>query len=654
MPGRAVDLRRTARLIGARRAVLTVLLLLMAILAGRYSWDLRLAIEAERALYDLRDTYFTPKVQADPRIERVVFNDDTLENTGRYSPLDRGLLARALANIDAMRPRAIGIDILVDQPQPEDGALIAALRAMRTPTYVAFARQATNSAAMLKAQERYLRSFLRAVRTDRVRPASVRLEADTDGVLRNWPAAQAGDPPILVDAMSASGTTDPGHSVRFRFPIEDPPGVYRATPVDTFEIPAVANMVRDRIEGKYVLIGGDIHGADLFDMPASRFYDQTITGLEVHATMLAQRLDGAFPPRASPLLLWFMAILIVLVASATGSREFPVWIGGPLLVGQLALLIGLPFALQWGGMDTQMLPAFGWIVAWMIAYTASNAAARGVGSEQRRFAQAALGRYLPPPVAKEILRDPEKLKLQGERRTIYALFSDIEGFTGMTHAAQPEVTAALLNRYLDRMSAIILAHGGTIDKFVGDAVVAIWGAPIARPNDGENALRTAVAMVDAGDAFIADAAAMGAVVGRTRVGLHRGDAIVGNFGGDGRIQYTALGDVMNCAARLEGANKALKTRALVSAEAAAGVGAVPLRPMGRIAVRGRTSAVTVFEPVSVENPQLDMALVAFDAGEPDAIGRLEALARAHPDDAALAHLIYRVRTVGPGGCYALD
>jgi adenylate cyclase len=655
---RGTDLRRTARLIGARRTVVTLLLLVGAILIARYAWDIRLVLEAERALYDARSLIVTPIIPApDPRIERIVFDDQTLADTGRYSPIDRGLLARALANIDRLGAKAIGIDILVDQPQPEDQELIAALRRMRTPTFIAFARKETNGESVADIQAAYLRDFVAAVKTDRVHAASVRLEVNSDGVVRSWPTPQPGDAPILADQMAGHGVTDPDHSVFFRLAAQDPPGVFRATPIQTFELPEVAGLVRDRVQGKYVLVGGDILGADLFDMPVTRFYGQTITGLEVHASMLAQRLDNAFPPRASPLLLWFMALLVVLVATATGTREFPAWVGAPLLAGQLVLLAGLPFALQYGGMDTQMLPAFGWIVGWVIAYAASSAAARGVGSEQRRFAQSTLGRYLPPEVAKEILRDPDRLKLQGERRMIYALFSDIEGFTSMTHASEPEVTAALLNGYLDRMSAIILAHGGTIDKFVGDAVVAIWGAPFARPDDGEKAMQTVVAMVEAGEAFVAQAAAVGAKVGRTRVGLHRGEAIVGNFGGEGRIQYTALGDVMNCAARLEGANKGLKTRALVSAEALAGAD-VPVRPMGRVSVRGRSTPVAVYEPVPAmagwEIAAISEAYCAFDAGAADALARLEKIMAGRADDAALGNLVYRLKAAGPGGSYALD
>jgi hypothetical protein len=118
--------------------------------------------------------------------------------------------------------------------------------------------------------------------------------------------------------------------------------------------------------------------------------------------------------------------------------------------------------------------------------------------------------------------------------------------------------ARLLNEYLDKLSAVVLEHGGTLDKFVGDAVVAFWGAPIAYADDGARAVKAAIAMYRAGEEFRRNAPPGVPPIGRTRVGVHFGEAIVGNFGGDGRIQYTALGDAMNTAARLEGANKPLR------------------------------------------------------------------------------------------------
>src|SRR3546814_2648600 len=184
------------------------------------------------------------------------------------------------------------------------------------------------------------------------------------------------------------------------------------------------------------------------------------------------------------------------------------------------------------------------------------------------------------------------------------MFTDMEGFTKLSHAITPEQLSTLLNRYLDLLSDTVLKHGGTIDKFVGDAVVAFWGAPIAREDDADRAAKAAIAMYEAGQEFARSGGDDIPPLGKTRVGLHRGEAVVGNFGGEGRIQYTALGDGMNTAARLESAHKSLKQTILVSSEARERTTSDIFRPMGRIVLSGRATPVEVWEPA----PQMDAEL----------------------------------------------
>ena len=208
------------------------------------------------------------------------------------------------------------------------------------------------------------------------------------------------------------------------------------------------------------------------------------------------------------------------------------------------------------------------------------------------------------------------------------------------------------------MSEIVLRHGGTIDKFVGDAVVAFWGAPIARPDDADRALAAAMAMIVFSQTFALKDSDDAKKLGRTRVGLHHGDAIVGNFGGEGRLTYTALGDAMNCAARLEGANKYLKTRALVSDEARdQALAGDQLRPMGRIIVAGRATPVVVWEPAPAmtaeERARLGLLWSRFDTGDRIALDAIEKICLSHPDDVALSAFAVRLREVGPGGAFAL-
>ncbi|HEX8655153.1 MAG TPA: adenylate/guanylate cyclase domain-containing protein [Allosphingosinicella sp.] len=652
-------LRRALKQIGLARLALSFLFLLGALWLARASWELPLAGDAERALYDLR-VFRTAGIaeEQDPRIVLITYDDDTLRQLRKRSPLDRAMLARALRAIDAMGPRGIGIDILLDQPQDEDEELLQTLRGMRAPVFLGFASAQANAAQIGYEQEQFLREFIGRAGGGRARPASIRMETDqNDNVVRRWPAQRAGLPPYLANALSSVHPEFATYtrSIDFRLPRNPDDAVFVNLPIHV--VAEFPDAVRESIAGRYVLIGGNIFDDDDFETPMTRFTGRWTKGVEVHAHMLAQQLDGRMPAPVPHWALWAAAILAVAAGAFSSLLELRGWKLALILAAQIAAIAALPFWLQSAGIDTLDLPAFGWGAGWLLAFVGVGIAARAVGSEQRRFAQSALGKYLPRDIASEILRQPELLALRGEKREIYALFTDLEGFTKLSHAITAEQLSTLLNRYLDLMSEIVLRHGGTIDKFVGDAVVAFWGAPIARPDDAERAAKAAVAMFEAGEAFRRDSGQGIPPIGCTRVGLHRGEAVVGNFGGEGRIQYTALGDGMNTAARLESANKLLKTTILVSAEAMAETGLDWFRPMGRVVLSGRATAVELWEPVPHLAAELRASLAdlwrRFEAGEAQALAALEAVAAAHKEDEALQLFVYRLREVGPGGSFVL-
>ncbi|HYG46500.1 MAG TPA: adenylate/guanylate cyclase domain-containing protein [Allosphingosinicella sp.] len=650
-------LRRALRQIGWARLAGTAVFLVIALLLARYSWQVPLASDAERALYDIRFARAATRVVQDDRIVLITYDDQTLRALQKRSPLDRRVLAEALAALDGMKPRAIGIDILFDQPQAEDPQLLATLRGMRTPTLLAYADPAGNEDQIGYEQHEFLRAFIGQARTGRVGPASIRLEPDVeDGVVRRWPERRGNLPPQLANAMSSAHPEFGRYSgsVDFLLPAEAERPVFASFAIDT--LPLLGDALRGRIEGRYVLIGGNIKDQDDYETPMSRRTGRWTKGVEVHAHMLAQQLDGRLRPPVPPLALWAIAAAVVLAGGLASLLEARGWRLALVLAVPLLLLAALPFALQQWGMDTYGLPAFGWHLGWAFAFAAVGTAAHAVGSEQRRFAQATLGKYLPADVAAEILKDPERLSLRGEKRQIYALFSDLEGFTRLSHAISPEQLSSLLNRYLDVLSEVVLRHGGTIDKFVGDAVVAFWGAPIAREDDADRAVRAAIAMYEAGEEFRRSAGPGMPPIGCTRVGLHRGEAVVGNFGGEGRIQYTALGDAMNTASRLESANKLLHSTILVSAEAKRETGLDLFRPLGRIVLSGRATPVEVWEPVphlsGEERQRLNGLWLAFEAGDREALAELRAIA-AEGKDAALADFVYRLGQAGPGGHFVL-
>ena len=650
--------KRALRQIGPVRLGVTLAFVLLGLLFARYGWLVPLARDAERALYDTRVILTAPQVDQDGRIQLVVFTDDTLRRVEKRSPLDRRTLAQALAAIDAMNPKAIAVDILIDQPQQEDRLLIETLRRMKTPVYFAYATNASNPEQIQVWQEEFLRSFLAQAAPGPVQPTSIRIRTDQDNVMRRWPDQPASLPPLMANSLTSAHPefrTYQG-SIAYRLPKTEDYPVFSKLPIDLF-VGDLAPAMRSQIEGRYVLIGGDIQDLDDFETPMTRGTGQMTKGLEVHAHLLAQLLDGRMPRPLSGATLWLAAILVVTAGALTALLEMRGLRLALVLVGQFVFFVSLPFILHASNVDTLGLPAFGWGMGWVFAFAAVGAAARAVGAEQRKFAQSALGKYLPRDIAAQILRDPERLALNGEKRRIYAVFTDLEGFTKLSHAITPEQLSALLNRYLDVLSNVVLEHGGTIDKFVGDAVVAFWGAPIAREDDADRAVRAAIAMYQAGQAFAASGGPDLPHIGRTRVGLHRGEAVVGNFGGEGRIQYTALGDGMNTAARLESANKSLKTTVLVSTEARVESSIDIFRPMGRIVLSGRSTPVEVWEPVPEMDAGLRLALVKlwerFDGGDLGALTELGEIAVQHKEDAALANFVYRIREAGPGGHYVL-
>ncbi|KPF93579.1 guanylate cyclase [Novosphingobium sp. AAP83] len=661
--------RRSLKQLGWQRITVAVLLLGLALHIAFSSWRLPLLHDAEAAFYDIRAVNFAPRSDTDKRVTLVVYTADTNRATGQISPVDRTILAKALTQIDQLGAKGIGIDVLFDSPQDDDVELRAALKAMRTPVHLAFADNRTNPEAITYEQEQDLRAFMDSVKTDVVKPTSILLETDADGVARYWPKQYAGLPPLLSLALTKDGPDADARFARYTGPIRyrvptaiDRP-VFDKIPIDLLADPETAPLVAEAIKGRYILIGGDFSDFDQFDTPFTRTGNPVtgetrMIGVEVHASMLAQLLDKAWK---APPALWIKvlaAIVAVGLGVITALVQARTWVQALAVIAQFALFLIVPFLVERAGYDTLNLPATGWIVGWLIAFTAVSSSVRAVNAAQREFAQGALGKYLPRSVANEIMRNPERLLLHGEKREIFCLFSDLEGFTKLTHAVEPEMIARLLNDYLDRLSAVVLEYGGTLDKFVGDAVVAFWGAPIAYPDDGERAVKAAYAMYLAGEEFRKAAPAGVPKIGRTRVGVHYGDAVVGNFGGEGRIQYTALGDAMNTAARLEGANKPLDTKVLVSREAAERSGLDWFRPMGAVTLRGRNTPVEIFEPVPdmpEDERQLAKDLVsAHSAGEVDRVQTLTAtIGESVINDDAMINLIERLRNTHKGESYVL-
>jgi adenylate cyclase len=669
---------RNLREAGTAQLALTVFLIGVGLFIARYSWVLPggavstpLTSEAERAFYDLRAYYAADLVEEDKRIALVVYTDQTLIAARKRSPLDRGLLAKTLRTLDSFEPKAIGIDILFDQPQDEDEELIATLRAMKTPVAVAYATKATNPDDIEYEQQKHLDAFMARLTGSNAQPASIRLD-NTFGATRLWPDIRPGLPPLLARVMLEEAgepvTAFAGYAgaIDYRRPKFQDSVLFPPAQIDLFvdPDPDILPFLKEQYAGKYILIGGDIVDYDRIETTFTSINGEVPAGITVHAEIIAQMLDKRLLTPIPGWVIWVMAVVAILAGVVTALLEWPARRLALFGVAQGVFFQGMPFLLQVQNFDTYGLPAFGGLVGWIIVFGAVTSTARASGAVRRNFVTGALGKYIPRDIAQAIIEKPELLNLGGEKRKIFVLFSDLEGFTAMSHAIAPEMVAKLLNRYLDMLSQVVLDHGGVIDKFVGDAVVAFWGAPIARVDDGGRAARAGYAMWQAGEAFRAEVAAMDPAlppIGKTRVGLHHGEAVIGNFGGATRIQYTALGDSVNTAARLESANKALASSVMASREFAEASGLDWWRAMGRVTLRGRASPVDLFEPAP-DFPNEDRAALAeacalaLDGGQgarAEALRIAAALAARYPDDSALDNLARRMAALGEGGTYVL-
>jgi adenylate cyclase len=307
-------------------------------------------------------------------------------------------------------------------------------------------------------------------------------------------------------------------------------------------------------------------------------------------------------------------------------------------------LAALGISLIWDHLFDPLTPSLGAATAYVVASVASFAHTRWREALVRhRFEQ-----HLAPAVVSRIVQDPGALKLSGEWREVTALFTDVEGFTTITQQADPERLVAALDGYFEGLAAIVIAHGGMVEKIVGDAIHALFNAPVDLDDHARRAVDCAVAIRDWSRQYQGAPEPSALRFGRTRIGVETGRVVVGDVGIKAKLDYTAHGDAMNVTARLEVANKELGSMICVGPTTAARCDPMLLRPLGVIAVRGRTGPLTVFEPWPDDAPMAwrENYLQAFrliETNRAGAIVMFEALAAERPDDPVPQRVAERLR-----------
>lgn len=398
----------------------------------------------------------------------------------------------------------------------------------------------------------------------------------------------------------------------------------------------------EALRGKHVFFGFSAPGLmDLRPTPLSN----VSPGVMIHATVLDNLLGGDFlreaPGSAVAAGTLLLALLTGLLATAFSGTRITVTLA--LLAAGVPAVAG--FAAYPAGWWWPILPG---LTAASLAGFGSLVRNYAVEGSQKRFIKQAFRHYLSPAVIDRILVDPHALKLGGERRELSILFMDLAAFTSLSEGLEPEELTALLNDYLSDMTDIILEEGGTLDKYLGDAILAFWNAPLGQDDHATRACRAAVRcqrrLIERGPDF---RARCGREL-RARIGLHTGPVVVGNMGSRQRFDYTVLGDAANLASRLEGANKHFGTETLISETTLSQAGAFQCRALGPMRVVGRQEPVEVFEltglPGEADPPGFERFAEALEAWRAGDDVRAAALFAELPDDPVAR----RMSEIAPG------
>lgn len=370
-----------------------------------------------------------------------------------------------------------------------------------------------------------------------------------------------------------------------------------------------------QFEGSYIFFG--VYAPGLYDICTSPV-SATYPGVGVHISQLDTILQGTYLRDSSAPLVVFLIVLAVVVGCLLGTsfsqsrvRFFVLEI--VIFVAVLALYTVIAYVAFYKGL---ILPFSAPLAAFALSFALTVSITYLTEGRQKRYLQTAFKQYLSPDVIDTLIENPDRLKLGGERREITAYFSDIQGFTTISEGLSPEGLTSFLNTYLSAMSDIILAHGGTIDKYEGDAIIAFWNAPTFQKDHARRGLEAALEcqkhLAEMQDELMA-------ITGKPvkqRIGLNTGFATVGNFGSNKRFDYTMMGDTVNLASRLEGINKQFGTYTMCSQatmESAQANGCtLAFRNIANIAVVGRQEPVLVYTPMTqAEHKEQESVFTAF-------------------------------------------
>jgi len=610
-----------------------------------YTWSPSFLNEVDLRYSDFR---FKTRgnIEPNPKVVIVAIDEKSINQLGRW-PWSRYLIAEFIEKLSDYKPKVVGFDILFSEQESKDAdiALGKAVEKSRNiilgyffrddateePTTASLKQVKRSNIKLIKYLDKPPSNVLKTFRSADLNLPEIGAGAlgfgffnmlpDGDGIFRRSQLLMSYDGEIYpslnlesirlflggdlwltmasygVEALNINKTQIPtDESGQLLVNFYGPGGTfktYSAVDVVSGKVPVEA------LENKIVLVGAtEIGIADLRPTP----FNPVFPGVEIHASVAGNILDGRFLiennlTHALDIGLLFMLpiLLVFLLIRARGTViGFTIFIVFVFLylLGNFLIFTRLNFVIS------TIYPA----LSIGFAYVFFEAYRNLVIERRSRYLRKAFSSYVSSDIVDEILRDPDKLKLGGENKNVTLLFSDIRGFTSLSESIPPEMLVSVLNEYLSPMTQIVMEERGTLDKYIGDAVMAIFGAPLDVPDHATRACQASLSMLKK----------LGQINNEWRkrnfptisigIGINTGAAIVGNMGANMRFDYTAIGDSVNLASRLEGLNKLYGTEIIISKSTLENLNSSEapflFRELDLVQVKGKEEPISIFELVN--------------------------------------------------------
>ena len=633
-------------------------------------------ITLEHKTIDLRIRFRNPEPGFGKHISVVLLDEALMDQLPCRSPVPRGVLGKIINIIDKAGPRMIALDVFLSELtwEQEDEKLVSAIKKSGKVILVSTFREKDGRRVLDLPHPKFLKPALATGLADfPIDPIDQRVREFRPYYLvggRMCPALSVTMFLInngkrisrdkMVDMKGFKWDWLPIKGERLFINYQGPPAFSSSGRNVFMTIPAsilITGLVPPEwFRDKYILIGaGYDDNPDSYRTPfyVERYNYPLMPGVEIHANALATLISGKSPHKASlwiTLLITFLTSFSIMILDRFMS---------PVLLGVSSVVMGgLYWVLSFLVFERTYLAlpviqvSLGIVLVYLFLMTYRSL----TEGRQKRWIRNAFTRYISPEFVDILIKRPDMLYLGGEEKELTIMFTDIQGFTSISEGIPPSELVTILNEYLSGMTDILIANGGTLDKYEGDAIMAFWGAPIEQEDHAFLAVRAGLEMIRFTDRLAHEFEAQGKPRIRTRIGINTGKVVVGNVGSSKRFNYTIIGDEVNLASRLEGANKQYGTYFMISHSTKRLVEkGFHLRELDFIRVKGKERPVQVYEVMGYIHEELDDSIKKMLASYMEglslyremrwesALKRFEDALRAYPQDGPSSTYVDRCR-----------